>query len=93
MTILEELYMGKISFFERRIPPSTAYTKAMKNRADVEEKLAATLNEEEKQLLEQLGNAEGDICDFIRYDTYAAAFKLGVLLMAEIFVSEQHPPL
>ena len=93
MTILEELYMGKISFFERRIPPSTAYTKAMKNRADVEEKLAATLNEEEKQLLEQLGNAEGDICDFIRYDTYTAAFRLGVQLMAEIYAGDNRLPL
>ena len=88
MTILEELYMGNIDFATRHYPPDSRFVKAAKKRAEIMEKLTVTLNDEEKELLGQLGEAEGDIEDIVRYDIYIAALKFGVLLMSEIFTAK-----
>ncbi len=88
-TIMEELYMGNIGFDSGSYPHDSPFVQAAKRKVDSIEKLSATLNEDEKALFEQYCDAEGEIQGITRYDTYAAALKFGILLMAEIFMSER----
>ena len=89
MTILKELYMGNISFDSGRYPPDSPFVKAARKKLDSMEKLTATLNDAEKELFEQYIEAQGDIEDITRYDTYKAALKFGILLMSEILMGEK----
>ncbi len=84
-SILEELYMGNISFDSGQYGPNSPFVKAAKRKVDSMEQLAATLNEAEKELFEQYCEAEGDIEGITRYDTYTRALKFGILLMIEVF--------
>ena len=87
-SILEELYMGNIGFDSGHHGPNSPFVKAAKRKLDSMEKLSATLNEAEKELFEQYCEAEGDIEGITRYDTYTRALKFGILLMIEIFISQ-----
>lgn len=84
--ILEELYMGNIGFDAGHYPQDSPFVKAARRKHDSLEKLMASLNDSEKELFEQYTDAQGDIEGITRYDTYAAALKFGILLMAEIFM-------
>lgn len=89
MTILEHLYCGNIGFDSGHYGPDSPFVKAARIKHDSMEKLLATLNEAEKKLFENYCEAEGDIEGITRYDTYERALKFGILLMAEIFMSER----
>ncbi len=85
-SILEELYMGNIRFDAGYYGQNSPFVKAAERKLDSMEKLAASLNEAEKKLFEQYCDAQGDIEDITRYDTFTSALKFGILLMIEIFM-------
>jgi len=84
---MEELYMGNIGFDSRVYQQNGPFVKAAKRKLDSMEKLNALLDESGKELFDQYCDAQGDIEDITRYDTYTEAVSLGILLMVEVFTA------
>ena len=62
----------------------TPYEAAVNRLVDEEEKLLATLNAEQEQLLRAYSKAESDVFDIARREDFAAGIKLGARLMMAI---------
>ena len=84
-SIFEELYLGNIRFDSRRYGPNSPFVKAVQKKVDNMEKLAQTLNGYQKELFDNFCEAQGDIDDIARYNTFTAALKFGTLFMIELF--------
>jgi hypothetical protein len=84
-SMLEELYMGNVGFDAGYYPQNAPFVKAAKRKLDSMEKLNAMLDDTGKELFEQYCDAQGDIGDITRYDTYTDALRFGILLMVEVF--------
>ncbi len=81
--ILEELYFGNIVPYEKRMAASSELRRLAKRAADCESQLTEWLNEEERQLLNTLINAQQEIDSITVMDNFILGFRLGVRLMAE----------
>ncbi|MCL2618723.1 MAG: hypothetical protein FWD98_06700 [Defluviitaleaceae bacterium] len=62
-----------------------AYAEANEMKEINHEKLLATLNESERDHFEKFLEADGELKGIEHYNTFAYAFRLGALLMMEIF--------
>ena len=83
-SILEQLYIGNIGFDSARYPQGSPFTQAAQRKLENMEKLKATLNDSQKALFENYCEAQGDIEGIVRYDTFIATLKFGVMFMTEI---------
>ncbi len=90
-SIVEELYMGNVGFDAGYYPPDSPFGAAARHKHDSLERLLASLSDAQKEWFEQYSAAQGDIEEITRYDTYAAALKFGVLLMAELCLAKPRP--
>ena len=62
----------------------TAYEAATNRLVAEEDRLHATMNEEQKQLLRAYSRAEADVFDIARREDFAAGVKLGARLILAI---------
>ncbi len=81
--ILEDLYFGNIVPYEKRMAVSSELRRLAKRAADCESQLTEQLNEEERQLLNTLINAQQEIDSITVMENFILGFRLGVRLMAE----------
>ncbi len=81
--ILEDLYFGNIAPYEKRMAASSDLRRLAKRAADCESQLTEWLNEEERQLLNVLINAQQEIESITVMENFILGFRLGVRLMAE----------
>ncbi len=81
--ILEDLYFGNITPYEKRMAASSEFRRLAKRAADCESQLTERLNEEERQLLNTLINAQQEIDSITVMENFILGFRLGVRLMAE----------
>ena len=88
MNILEELYYGNIYPDSRVYSPNSPFVEAERLKNKNLDKLMSILNDEGKVTFEKYCDAESDIENITRYDTYTYALKFGILLMAEIFTGK-----
>ncbi len=81
--ILEDLYFANIAPYEKRMAANSELRRLAKREADCESQLAERLNEEERQLLNTLTNAQQEIDSITAKENFILGFRLGVRLMAE----------
>lgn len=81
--ILEDLYFGNIVPYEKRMAASSELRRLAKRASDCESQLAERLNEEERQLLKVLTNAQQEIDSIAAKENFILGFRLGTRLMAE----------
>ncbi len=81
--ILEDLYFGNIVPYEKRMSASSEFRRLVKRAADCESQLTERLNEEERQLLNLLTNAQQEIDSITAKENFILGFRLGIRLMAE----------
>ncbi len=81
--ILEDLYFGNITPYEKRMAASSELRRLAKRAADCESQLVERLNEEERQVLNVLINAQQEIDSITVMENFILGFRLGVRLMAE----------
>ena len=86
-SILKELAHDNITTVSRACWQDPAYKKSVQVGARLEEKLLATLNEEEKELLEKYKDETMYQCCVEGNDRFIHGFKLGLTLTAEAFVT------
>ncbi len=80
--ILEDLYFGNIAPYEKRMAASSELRHLARRAADCENQLTERLNEEERQLLNVLTNAQQEIDSITVMENFILGFRLGVRLMA-----------
>ncbi len=81
--ILEDLYFGNITPYEKRMAANSELRRLAKRASDCKSQLAERLNEEERQLLNTLINAQQEIDSITVMENFTLGFRLGVRLMVE----------
>ncbi len=84
MTILKDLYYGNINPWERQIQNGSEYQVLQQKLSIYLEKLEPMLSNEEKQLLEQIGDIASRIGSIYETDCFEEGFRLGAKIMLEI---------
>lgn len=87
-SILKEIYFGNIVPNQKSFNPNSDYGKAVKTLVDKEEKLLEVLNGSEKFMFNEFSDAQSKITVLTATDNFSYGFKLGALLMAEVFCKE-----
>ena len=86
MTILEELWYGNITPTEySRIENNDNYKEALRLVNQNQERLKATLTDEQKELLEKLLTASEEFANLIELDCFKVGFKLGARFTIEAY--------
>ena len=86
MDILEELWYGNITPTEySRIDNNANYKEALNLVTQQQERLKATLTDEQKVLLEKLLTANEEFSIIIELDCFKVGFKLGARLTIEAY--------
>jgi len=88
-SVLEELYPGNIdpdtAYFER----DSAFGRAMGRIAENEDQLLKKLHEPEKGMFTAFSDAQAEINSLTAMEKFSVGFKLGALLMAEVFTGKE----
>lgn len=84
MHILEELYVGSIRPGERTFKQNSQYSRAIKALTEREEKLDATLSEEQKSLLDDYRNAQQELIVITDCETFIRGFQTGAKIMLDV---------
>lgn len=84
MHILEELYIGSIRPGERTFKQNSQYSRAIKALTEREEKLDATLSEEQKSLLDDYRNAQQELIVITDCETFIRGFQTGAKIMLDV---------
>ena len=86
MDILEELWYGNITPTEySRIDNNANYKEALNLVTQQQERLKATLTDEQKVLLEKLLTANEEFSNIIELDCFKVGFKLGARFTIEAY--------
>ncbi len=80
---LEDLYFGNIAPYDKQMSANSKLRRLVKRAADCESQLTERLNEEERELLNTLINAQHEINCITAMENFILGFRLGVRLMAE----------
>ncbi len=84
--ILEAFANDNLISGPRFFKKESEYGRAMKRLTDAEETLIAHLDEEERALLHELTDAEGEMACMSGSDRFIYGYRLGVLMTMEVFV-------
>ena len=86
--ILSELYHGNINPVAKSVVQGSAYQKAMHQLSDIEERLMAQLDAEQKKLLQDFVSAQGNLNLISGEERFTDGFRMGSRMMLEIFESD-----
>jgi hypothetical protein len=84
-SILEEFAYGNISPEPRFMKRNSEYGKAVKALSDTEEKLRNLLDDNGRELLTALIDAQGKVNHMANTDKFIYGYRLGVLMTMEVF--------
>ena len=85
-SVLEELFNGNICSEDKNGEQDSTLKKAIHFKQINFDKLMAVLNEPEREIFEKYLDAQNNVEDITRYNTFTYALKFGVLFMTEIFM-------
>ena len=80
---LEDLYYGKITPNEQRMTPGSEMEKAVARVASCEKQLMEQLGEAEQETLTKLIRSQHEINGITALENFILGFRLGVKIMAE----------
>ena len=83
-SLLKELALGDINFYENKFSHGLDYKKALDNLEKLENEFFSTLNKSEKALFDRFCDAGSDISIHDRADYFVYGYKLGSLIMMEL---------
>ena len=86
MRLLEELWYGNIEPAEYDTKACSEYKEALRLIARNEEKLRATMTDEQKEIFSRYIDAVQDYQTIAECLLFQSSFKLGVRMMAEVMV-------
>lgn len=83
--ILRELYNGNIAPQSKPIPKDSKYRELQNNLGELADSLAGRLNDEDKQVLEEIMTTWSNISTVNGEDSFTEGFRLGARMILEIF--------
>ena len=84
MSVLKQLYNGKIYPAENNVPDTEEYCKESMIAERIEEKFKAGLTEEQHELFEQYMSATAKVDKLIQEEVFRQGFVMGATLQKEI---------
>ena len=84
MKVIVELWYGNLKMCEREVPRNSPLHKSMNQASEAEEKLAETLNEEQRKLLEDLMDKHMTLTAGLECDAFTRGIRFGMRMMMEI---------
>lgn len=84
-TILTAIAEGNLRMGMETMEHNAELKSAMKRVYRLEEKLSATLNDPEKELLEKLGDSQAEANQSDSQQSFINGFRLGALVIMEVF--------
>lgn len=82
-TILEDLYYGNITPSEQRMVPGSELKKAVDRVTGYEKQLMEQLGEAEQEILTKFVRSQHEINSITATENFILGFRLGVRIMAE----------
>ena len=84
MKVIKELWYGNLKMCEREVPQNSPLRKSLSQASEAEEKLAETLNEAQRTLLEALMDDYMTLTADLECDAFTRGVRLGAQMMMEI---------
>ena len=92
MSILEQLYDGKVYPCEDIIPQNQSVYRAVSGQVgDAYESLLKELSPEQVRRFEEMDKGRTKLSNMQAYANFEYGFKLGAMLMSEVFSNHQEP--
>lgn len=89
MNILEQLWLDKIPFYQRKPLETKEALRLKKQISEDREKLAQMLSPEATEQFEKLMDNEGELSSLTECDTFIYGFRLGAKIMLEIINTDE----
>ena len=86
MSILEELYNGQVYPFEDIVPQTKAYRAANRKAGEIREYFSESLSPEDEEKFEEMNRLFHESTYIEAYENFTYGFRLGVLLMCDVFM-------
>ena len=88
MKVIEELWYGNLKMCEREVPQGSPLRQSMNQAFKVEEKLAETLNEEQRKMLESLMDDHMTLTADLECNAFTTGVRFGARMMMEILSAD-----
>ena len=85
MGILEKLYNGQIYPFEEIVPQDKEYRTTNRKISEIREYFYENLSPEDREKFEEMNKLSRESAHMEFYANFAYGFRLGVLLMCDVF--------
>ena len=87
METLEDLWLGKISPHERKLPPNSEQRELINLILQQEETLFSMLSEKAKETYDKLLEYQSELSSLTDCETFISGFRLGAKIMLEVMVN------
>ena len=87
MNILEDLWFGNISPWERPFKKGSAYSELLTLIARHYDGLIGRLNDEEKEIFEKFSECSTEMHDLTEREAFVKGFTLGVKIIIEVMTN------
>lgn len=84
MKVIDELWYGNLRFSEREVPKDSPLRESINRAAMAEEKMSEALNNEQREMLENLMDKHADLTADLECDAFGRGVRFGALMMMEI---------
>ena len=81
MSILKELYYGKVRYDEKPIAADSEHERLSREVVDMERRFRAELSDDAKRWYDLYTQKVDRISDIVAFESFEQGFQLGVLLM------------
>ena len=88
MNILEDLWFGNISPWERPLKKDRAYAELLALVIRHQEDLLSRLNDEEKEIFEKYADCSTEMHDLTEREAFVKGFTLGARIIIEVLANE-----
>ena len=88
MNVLEDLWFGNISPWERPFKKDSAYAELLALVIRHQEGLLSRLNDEEKEIFEKYADCSSEMHDLNGREAFVKGFALGAKIIIEVMTNE-----
>ena len=89
MSILEDLYCGRIAPHEHRIKSESEYENLLRYIISYEDDLKSTLTDQQKETFEKYKDCRAEVESLTEVEAFINGFKLATKIMMEVVQSDE----
>ena len=89
MSILEDLYCGRIASHEHLIEPESEYENLLRCIISHEDDIKSTLTDQQKEGFEKYKDCRAEVESLTESETFISGFRLATKIMMEVVQSDE----